>query len=189
MNIPAFEGISSLITTPDFSSISNYNVWTVALTIAIVASIETLLNLEAVEKLDTHKRQASPNRELVAQGIGNTLSGLIGGIPLTSVIVRSSVNINSGAETKLSAILHGIFLLVSVLVLSPIINLIPLSSLAAILILTGYKLANIALFKSMYKRVKPVCSFFSDYSGYCLYRSVNWCYYRIICQYFLYIKE
>ena len=152
VNIPAFEGINSLITTPDFSSISNYNVWTVALTIAIVASIETLLNLEAVEKLDTHKRQASPNRELVAQGIGNTLSGLVGGIPLTSVIVRSSVNINAGAETKLSAILHGIFLLVSVLVLSPIINLIPLSSLAAILILTGYKLANVALFKTMYKK-------------------------------------
>jgi carbonic anhydrase len=122
------------------------------LTIAIVASIETLLNLEAVEKLDPHKRQASPNRELIAQGIGNTLSGLVGGIPLTSVIVRSSVNINSGAETKLSAILHGIFLLVSVLILSPIINLIPLSSLAAILILTGYKLANVALFKNMYRK-------------------------------------
>ena len=152
VNIPAFEGINSLITTPDFSSISNYSVWTVALTIAIVASIETLLNLEAVEKLDTHKRQASPNRELVAQGIGNTLSGLVGGIPLTSVIVRSSVNINAGAETKLSAILHGIFLLISVLILSPIINLIPLSSLAAILILTGYKLANVALFKNMYKK-------------------------------------
>jgi MFS superfamily sulfate permease-like transporter len=152
VNIPPFEGISSLITTRDFSSISNYNVWTVALTIAIVASIETLLNLEAVEKLDPHKRQASPNRELIAQGIGNTLSGLVGGIPLTSVIVRSSVNINSGAETKLSAILHGIFLLVSVLILSPIINLIPLSSLAAILILTGYKLANVALFKNMYRK-------------------------------------
>lgn len=152
VNIPPFEGISSLITTPDFSSISNYNVWTVALTIAIVASIETLLNLEAVEKIDIHKRQASPNRELVAQGIGNTLSGLVGGIPLTSVIVRSSVNINAGAKTKLSTILHGIFLLVSVLFLSPIINLIPLSSLAAILILTGYKLANVALFKNMYKK-------------------------------------
>jgi len=152
VNIPPFEGINSLITTPDFSSISNYNVWTVALTIAIVASIETLVNLEAVEKLDPHKRMASPNRELIAQGIGNTLSGLVGGIPLTSVIVRSSVNINSGAETKLSAIMHGIFLLISVLFLSPIINLIPLASLASILILTGYKLANLALFKSMYKK-------------------------------------
>lgn len=152
VNIPAFEGINSLITTPDFSSITNYNVWTVALTIAIVASIETLLNLEAVEKLDPHKRQASPNRELIAQGVGNTLSGLVGGIPLTSVIVRSSVNINAGAETKLSTILHGIFLLMSVLFLSPIINLIPLASLASILILTGYKLANFALFKSMYKK-------------------------------------
>ena len=98
LNIPPFEGINSLITMPNFSSISNYNVWTVALTIAIVASIETLLNLEAVEKLDPHKRMASPNRELIAQGIGNTLSGLVGGIPLTSVIVRSSVNINSGSH-------------------------------------------------------------------------------------------
>lgn len=97
VNIPPFEGINSLITMPNFSSISNYNVWTVALTIAIVASIETLLNLEAIEKLDPHKRMASPNRELMAQGIGNTLSGLVGGIPLTSVIVRSSVNINSGS--------------------------------------------------------------------------------------------
>lgn len=152
VNIPPFDGINSMITTPDFLSISNYNVWTVALTIAIVASIETLLNLEAVEKLDIHKRQSSPNRELIAQGIGNTLSGLVGGIPLTSVIVRSSVNINAGAETKLSTILHGIFLLISVLILSPIINLIPLSSLAAILILTGYKLANVALFKNMYSK-------------------------------------
>lgn len=98
VNIPPFEGINSLITMPNFSSISNYNVWTVALTIAIVASIETLLNLEAIEKLDPHKRMASPNRELIAQGIGNTLSGLVGGIPLTSVIVRSSVNINSGSH-------------------------------------------------------------------------------------------
>ena len=152
VNIPKFEGINSLITLPDFGSFSNYDVWIVAFTIAVVASIETLLNLEAVENIDPHKRQASPNRELVAQGIGNILSGLVGGIPITSVIVRSSVNINAGAETKLSAILHGVFLLISILILGPILNLIPLASLACILLLTGYKLAKLSLFKDMYSK-------------------------------------
>jgi carbonic anhydrase len=152
VNIPKFDGIFSLITLPDFDSIGNYKVWMVALTIAIVASLETLLNLEAVENIDPHKRQASPNRELIAQGIGNIFSGLIGGIPITSVIVRSSVNINAGAETKLSTILHGLFLLVSILLLSPIINLIPLASLASILLITGYKLTKISLFKDMFKK-------------------------------------
>jgi len=151
VKIPKFEGISSVITLPNFNSIGNHNVWIVAITIAIVASIETLLNLEAVENIDPHKRQASPNRELVAQGIGNICSGLVGGIPITSVIVRSSVNINSGAESKLSTIFHGIFLLISVLLLGPILNLIPLAALASILILTGYKLAKVSLFKQMYK--------------------------------------
>jgi carbonic anhydrase len=151
VSLPKFEGLGSMITTPDFSSLTNSQVWIVALTIAIVASIETLLNLEAVENVDPHKRQASPNRELVAQGIGNVLSGLVGGIPITSVIVRSSVNLNAGAETKLSAILHGVFLLISVVLLGPIINLIPLASLACILLVTGYKLAKISLFKDMYK--------------------------------------
>jgi carbonic anhydrase len=144
--------ISAEITLPDFGSVSNYDVWIVAFTIAVVASIETLLNLEAVENIDPHKRQASPNRELVAQGIGNILSGLVGGIPITSVIVRSSVNINAGAETKLSAILHGVFLLISILILGPILNLIPLASLACILLLTGYKLAKLSLFKDMYSK-------------------------------------
>jgi MFS superfamily sulfate permease-like transporter len=152
VNIPKFDGIISLITLPNFGSISNYNVWVVAFTIAVVASIETLLNLEAVENIDPHKRQASPNRELVAQGIGNILAGLVGGIPITSVIVRSSVNINAGAETKLSAILHGVFLLISILILGPILNLIPLASLACILLLTGYKLAKLSLFKDMYSK-------------------------------------
>lgn len=151
VKIPKFEGVSSIITLPDFANIGNPQVWSVAFTIAVVASIETLLNLEAVENIDPHKRQASPNRELVAQGIGNIISGLIGGIPVTSVIVRSSVNINAGAQTKMSAILHGIFLLISILLLSPILNLIPLSSLATILLLTGYKLAKVSLFKDMYK--------------------------------------
>lgn len=152
VKIPKFDGIQSIITLPKFSSIATFQVWIVAFTIAVVASIETLLNLEAVENIDPHKRQASPNKELIAQGIGNIFSGLVGGLPITSVIVRSSVNINAGAETKLSTILHGVFLLISLLVLSPIINLIPLASLACILILTGYKLAKISLFKDMYNK-------------------------------------
>ena len=152
VHIPKFDGVQSLLTFPNFSGIANYQVWVVAFTIAIVASLETLLNLEAVENIDPHKRQASPNRELFAQGIGNILSGLIGGIPITSVIVRSSVNINAGAASKVSTILHGLFLLISLILLSPIINLIPLASLASILILTGYKLTKVSLFRDMYKK-------------------------------------
>jgi carbonic anhydrase len=152
VSIPPIDKVSSLITMPAFQSIYNPQVWIVAFTIAIVASLETLLNLEAVENMDPYKRQASPNRELVAQGIGNMISGLIGGIPITSVIIRSSVNINVGAETKLSAILHGFFLAVSVLLLSPFLNLIPLAALASILLLTGYKLAKVSLFIDMYKK-------------------------------------
>ncbi len=152
VNIPPISNLDSLITLPDFNSIGNYQVWVIAFTIAVIASLETLLNLEAVENIDPHKRQASPNRELVAQGTGNILSGLLGGIPITSVIVRSSVNINSGAETKLSTILHGIFLLMSILLLAPVMNLIPLASLASILLVTGYKLAKLSLFKDMYSK-------------------------------------
>ena len=152
VKIPKFEGLNSILTLPDFNKISNHTVWMLAFTIAVVASLETLLNLEAVENIDPLKRSASPNRELIAQGIGNIFSGLIGGIPITSVIVRSSVNINAGAKTKASTILHGFLLLISVLLLSPIMNLIPLASLACILLLTGYKLAKISLFKDMYKK-------------------------------------
>jgi len=147
-----FKGVLSLITTPNFAGISNPQVWVVGFTIAIVASLETLLNLEAVENIDPHKRKASPNKELVAQGIGNIFSGLVGGIPITSVIVRSSVNINAGAATKMSAILHGLLLFVSVLFISPYLNLIPIASLAAILLVTGYKLAKVSLFKEMYRK-------------------------------------
>lgn len=150
VQIPKFTGMNDLITLPNFSKIGDYHVWIVAITIAVIASLETLLNLEAVEKIDPHKRAASPNRELVAQGVGNLFSGLVGGIPITSVIVRSSVNLNAGGKSKSSTILHGLFLLVSVLFLSPILNLIPLSSLACILIITGYKLAKVSLFKEMY---------------------------------------
>lgn len=152
VNIPEVEGWSSVITFPDFTFIFDFQVWTYAFTIALIASIASLLAIEAADNLDPHKRRSPPNRELVAQGIGNTLAGLFGGIPITSVIVRSSVNIAAGAETKLSAILHGVLLTASVLFLSSVINLIPLASLAAILLLVGYKLASIAIFKIMYKK-------------------------------------
>lgn len=152
VHIPKFSDLNSFIIFPNLNNIGTFQVWGVALTIAIVASIETLLNLEAVENIDPHKRQASPNRELIAQGVGNIFSGLIGGLPITSVIVRGSVNINAGAKSKLSTILHGLFLLISILVLSPVLNLIPLASLASILILTEYKLAKFSLFKEMYKK-------------------------------------
>jgi carbonic anhydrase len=142
---------SELFTFPDFSVLSNLAIYKIAITIAIVASLETLLSIEAVDKLDPQKRRTPLNRELKAQGVGNILSGLIGGLPMTAVIVRGSVNINSGAKTKLSAFIHGIFLTLAVLAIPSIINLIPYASLAAILLVTGYKLANLTLFKQMYK--------------------------------------
>lgn len=144
--------ILDLFTTPDFSAITNISMWKVALTLALVASLETLLTLEATDKLDPLKRQSPPNRELFAQGVGNTFAGLIGGIPITSVIVRSSANINAGSVSKVSAIFHGILLLICAFAVPNLINLIPLSSLAAILILTGYKLAKISIFKDMFAR-------------------------------------
>ncbi len=137
---------------PNLSHFGNADVWVVGVTIAIVASLETLLNIEAVDKLDPHKRETPPNRELVAQGVGNICAGLFGGLPVTSVIVRSSVNIQTGNKTKASAVLHGVFMLASILVLSPALNLIPLSALAAILIMTGYKLAKVSLFRDMYQK-------------------------------------
>ncbi|APS39343.1 bifunctional SulP family inorganic anion transporter/carbonic anhydrase [Salegentibacter sp. T436] len=152
VNIPKIDRVSELVTFPDFNSITNPEVWGVAITITLIASIASLLAIEAADEIDPHKRKTPPNRELVAQGIGNTIAGLVGGIPLTSVIVRSSVNINAGAETKLSTILHGIFLLLSVLFLSSILNLIPLSSLAVILLVVGYKLASWDVISTMYKK-------------------------------------
>lgn len=138
-------------TLPDFSALSNYHVYVTAVTIAIIASLESLLSVEAADKLDPYKRDTPTNRELKAQGIGNLISGLIGGLPLTAVIVRTSANINAGGKTKLSAIIHGILLLISVIALPSILNKIPLACLAALLLLVGYKLAKISLFKSMYK--------------------------------------
>ncbi|MGW1455590.1 bifunctional SulP family inorganic anion transporter/carbonic anhydrase [Salegentibacter agarivorans] len=152
VNIPKIDRVSELVTFPDFNSITNPEVWGVAITITLIASIASLLAIEAADEIDPHKRKTPPNRELVAQGVGNTIAGLVGGIPLTSVIVRSSVNINAGAETKLSTILHGIFLLLSVLFLSTILNLIPLSSLAVILLVVGYKLASWDVISTMYKK-------------------------------------
>ena len=157
VNIPvvnSFSEFTGLFSFPDFSQISNQAVWTVAFTIAIVASIETLLSIEAVDKIDTLKRVSPTNRELLAQGVGNMTSGMLGGLPMTSVIVRSSVNVNSGGRTKMSAIYHGFWLLLSLLFIPVLLNKIPLACLAAILLITGYKLANISLFKKMWKNGK-----------------------------------
>jgi len=157
VNIPVASDASAFLaqfTFPDFSQISNPKVYSVALTICIVASIETLLCLEAVDKIDPYLRTSNPNRELKAQGIGNMLSGLIGGIPITSVIVRSSANVNANARTKASAIYHGMFLLVCVALIPAILNMIPLAALAAVLILTGYKLAKISIFKESWNNGK-----------------------------------
>jgi MFS superfamily sulfate permease-like transporter len=135
---------------PSFESILRPDVWIVGVTIAIVASIETLLCIEASDRLDPLKRFTNTNTELIAQGAGNILSGLIGGIPMTSVIVRTSANINSGAKTKISTIAHGILLLLSVLIIPGLLNKIPLASLAAVLIMIGLKLASPKVFKHMW---------------------------------------
>jgi MFS superfamily sulfate permease-like transporter len=141
----------SFFTFPDFSSLTNPDVYVVAFTLAIVASIETLLCVEATDKLDPYKRNTPTNRELKAQGVGNLISGLIGGLPVTQVIVRSSANINSGGKTKMSAIFHGVILLLAAIAIPSLLNLIPLASLAAILLMVGYKLSNVSLYKGMYK--------------------------------------
>ena len=136
---------------PNFSAITNPQVWVTAFTIALVASLETLLCVEATDKLDPHKNVTPTNRELLAQGAGNIVSGLIGGLPITQVIVRSSANIQSNGRTKLSAIIHGFLLLISVILIPTLLNMIPLSVLAAILFIVGYKLAKPALFIKMYQ--------------------------------------
>lgn len=148
----SFHGFISFFTFPDFSFITNPQVWIAGVTIAIVASLETLLGIEAVDKLDPLKRVTPTNRELKAQGIGNLVSGMFGGLPLTSVVVRSSANVMSGAKTKAAAVMHGILLLVSVVFIPGILNLIPLSALAAILIFTGYKLVKVSLFIAFYRK-------------------------------------
>lgn len=153
VSVPIPEDFSSFVgqfTFPNFSAILNPEVWIVGFTIALVASLETLLCVEATDKLDPNKNITPANRELFAQGAGNIISGMIGGLPITQVIVRSSANIQSGGRTKLSPIIHGFLLLISVLILPNLLNLIPLSVLAAILLVVGYKLAKPSLFKQMY---------------------------------------
>jgi MFS superfamily sulfate permease-like transporter len=153
VNLPVVNGetgMDEIFTSPDWTIFSNPKLYLVALTLALIASLETLLSLGAVDKLDPEKRQTPPNRELIAQGVGNTLSGLIGGLPITAVIVRSSANLDAGAKSKLSTILHGVILLLSVIFIPGILNKIPYSSLAAILILVGYKLTKPALYKEQF---------------------------------------
>lgn len=146
-----FSGFINQFTFPDFSAILSTEVWIVAITIAVVASLETLLSVEATDKLDPNKQVTSTNRELLAQGAGNIISGLIGGLPVTQVIVRSSANIQSGGKSKLAAILHGFFLLICVGLIPFVLNMIPLAVLACILFVVGFKLAKPSLFKQMYK--------------------------------------
>ncbi|MEN9571974.1 MAG: hypothetical protein RL172_3205 [Bacteroidota bacterium] len=155
VNIPIATSASdffSFFTSPQLSFITNVDVWVTAITIALVASLETLLSIEAADKLDPYKRVTDNNRELKAQGVGNLVSGLIGGLPLTSVIVRTSANVNAGAKTKMSAILHGLLLLLCVAFIPVLLNKIPYAALASILIYTGYKLAKVSLFKEFYKK-------------------------------------
>ena len=153
VNLPASDGIQAFaasLSYPDFAQVINPNVYIAAFTIAVVASLETLLNLEAVDKIDPKQRQSPPNRELLAQGAGNIISGLLGGLPITSVIIRSSVNVGNNNQTKLSAIAHGFLLLGAVAVIPDLISLIPLSALASILMVTGLKLASPKQFKIMW---------------------------------------
>ena len=153
VNLPIvkdFNGYTSIMAFPDFKSITNIDVWKAALTLFLVASLESLLSLEATDKLDPYRRHSSTNRELLAQGFGNITAALLGGMPLTQVIIRSATNVNSGGKTKKATIFHGIFLLIFVLFIPKVINLIPLASLAAILFMVGYKLASIEVFKSQW---------------------------------------
>jgi MFS superfamily sulfate permease-like transporter len=144
--------IKQIFHSPDWSQIGNSKVWIIAITLAIVGSLETLLSVEATDKLDPKKHKTNPHNELKAQGLGNLVSGLIGGLPITQVIVRSSANIAAGGQSKLSALFHGLLLLSSILFLSGVLNLIPLAALAAVLILVGYKLAKWSLFVEMYQK-------------------------------------
>ncbi|MDA6072713.1 SulP family inorganic anion transporter [Flavobacterium sp. AC] len=150
----SFDEFKSILITPNFAAVTNPQVWVVAITIAIVASIETLLCIEAADRMDVQKRYTNTNVELRAQGIGNMLSSLLGGLPMTSVVVRSSANNNAGAKSKMSAIIHGVLLLLSVLAIPTLLNKIPLATLATVLILVGYKLAKPATFKHFWEKGK-----------------------------------
>ncbi|MCS6929725.1 MAG: SulP family inorganic anion transporter [Saprospiraceae bacterium] len=157
VDIPVAGSLSefwSIFIFPDLSALNRLDVYTVALTLCAVASIETLLCIEAMDRVDPFKRTTDPNIELRAQGVGNILSGLIGGLPMTSVIVRSTANVTAGARTKASTIFHGFFLLLSVVAIPEVLNLIPLSALAAVLLMVGYKLAKPQIFIEMWKNGK-----------------------------------
>lgn len=157
VSLPApasLDDFQQIIVFPDFTGIMNQKVWLVGITIAIVASIETLLCIEAADRMDAHKRYTDTNVELKAQGVGNILSSLIGGLPMTSVVVRSSANSTAGAKSKLSAIIHGVLLFVSVITIPLLLNKIPLATLAAVLLLVGYKLAKPATFIHFWKKGK-----------------------------------
>ena len=153
--VRSFNELSSLVITPDWSVLVRPELYVLALTIALVASLETLLSLEATDKIDPYKREAPPSRELIAQGVGNTLSGLIGGLPITGVIVRSAANIDAGAQSRWSTMTHGVLLLLSVLAVPALINRIPLAAIAAILLHTGYRLAHPALWKNAWNVGRP----------------------------------
>jgi MFS superfamily sulfate permease-like transporter len=149
--ISSFTDLQANLFFPDFSFANTGQFWMIVFTLAVVASLETLLGIEAIDKLDPDKNESNTNKELLAQGIGNIACGFVGALPVTSVIVRSSANINSGAKSKLSAIIHATLLLVSVLLLPNLLALIPNACLAAILIMTGFKLTKLAIFKEQWK--------------------------------------
>ena len=157
VNLPAFESFDHLwseIIFPDFSMITNPQIFITALTLALIASLESLLSLEAADKIDLLKRVAPTNRELIAQGIGNFLSGLFGGLPISAIIVRTSVNINAGGRTKLASFIHGLCIIICVIFFVEFMNLVPFSCLAAILIVTGLKLAKPSIFNELYDQGK-----------------------------------
>jgi MFS superfamily sulfate permease-like transporter len=147
--VQSMSDVQALIRTPAIEAFMDIRVWLVAATIAVVGSVESLLSLEAADGIDPQHRVSNPNRELFAQGLGNTISGLLGGLPITSVIVRTSANVYAGAQTRVSAIVHGMLLAVAVLTIAPYLNLIPYAALAAVLITIGYKLASVSLFRSV----------------------------------------
>ncbi|MBL9022040.1 MAG: SulP family inorganic anion transporter [Myxococcales bacterium] len=151
VNIPDAAAWKASLAVPDFSLWLRQDVWVVAVTVAVVASIESLLNVEAMDRLDPFARRSPMNRELIAQGVGNTLAGFLGGLPITSVVVRSSAALQAGARTRGAALVHGLLLVLTIFVLGPLLERIPLACLAAILLVTGYKLAGPVVFRSAWK--------------------------------------
>ena len=154
VSLPVPEGVTDLVSyfvLPNYGAISRSEVWVIAATIAVIGSLETLLSVEAADKIDPLKRLSNPNKELMSQGVGNILSGMLGGLPITAVIVRSSANVYAGGRTRMSGFWHGLFLLLAVLFFPVYMNKIPLACLSAILIAVGYKLASVKLFKAMQK--------------------------------------